>query len=132
MKVFVDTSAFYAGVCPQDIHHLAARKSLERLKDTGDLLATTNYVLLESASLIQRRESFQAAQTFLRETTRAFEVLWVDEPLHQQAISIWTQKSARDLSLVDCASFAAMKRLGIRQALAFDPHFARHGFEVIP
>lgn len=132
MKVFVDTSAFYAEVCPRDLHHGAAQEALEQLRESADGLVTTNYVLLESASLIQRRESFSAAQTFLAETTRTFEIVWVDGPLHKQAISLWVQKGSRELSLVDCTSFTAMKHTGIRRALAFDSHFAQHGFEVIP
>ena len=89
MRVFVDTSAFYAEVCPSDRHHSSAHEALERLEESNGRLATTNYVLLESASLIQRREGFSAAQTFLKETTRTFEIVWVDGPLHEQARSIW-------------------------------------------
>jgi predicted nucleic acid-binding protein len=34
----------------------------------------------------------------------------------------------RELSLVDCVSFACMRRLGITRALHFDRHFKEQGF----
>ena len=38
----------------------------------------------------------------------------------------------RQLSLVDCASFDIMRRLGLRDVFAFDPHFAEQGFRCLP
>ena len=38
----------------------------------------------------------------------------------------------RALSLVDCVSFAVMARAGLRQAFAFDDHFAERGFSCLP
>jgi predicted nucleic acid-binding protein len=36
------------------------------------------------------------------------------------------------LSLVDCASFEVMRRAGLREAFAFDAHFAASGFGLVP
>ena len=38
----------------------------------------------------------------------------------------------RKLSLVDCASFETMRRLGIQKVFTFDRHFADQGFQVLP
>jgi len=38
----------------------------------------------------------------------------------------------RQLSLVDCASFEAMRRHFITNPLTLDSHFAKQGFEVLP
>ena len=51
--------------------------------------------------------------------------------VHAVAVSALLAADRRRLSLVDCCSFQIMRRLGIRQALAYDQHFAEHGFEVI-
>ena len=36
------------------------------------------------------------------------------------------------LSGVDAVSFEVMRRAGVRAAFAFDDHFARFGFELLP
>ncbi len=132
MRVFVDTSAFYASLHAEDEHHSKAQRVLQEFRESGLKLVTTNYVLLESAGLIQRRKDFSEAHRFLSNATETLEIIWVDEILQRKAIAIWSEARARGLSLVDCASFAAMRQAGIRRALAFDRHFSRHGFEVIP
>jgi uncharacterized protein len=40
--------------------------------------------------------------------------------------------SRRDLSLVDCVSFEAMRRLRIDTVFCFDAYFAQQGFQVLP
>lgn len=132
MRVFTDTSAFYAWFLPEDAHHTAADKAFEHLEQMQAQLVTTNYILLECTSLIQRRHGFSYARSFLSKTIELLHVIWIDELLHKRAMGIWSESSRRDLSLVDCTSFAAMRQAGIRQALAFDPHFEAHGFEVVP
>jgi len=40
--------------------------------------------------------------------------------------------AARDLSLVDCVSFAIMRERNLDTAFAFDRHFTQQGFTCIP
>lgn len=132
MKVFIDTSAFYGSVNPDDLHHDSAREGLSQLEKSGAVLLTTNYILLECASLIQRRKGFPIAKAFLDKVDETVDILWIDERVYRESLRIWEKMQTRGLSLVDCASFAAMRHSGIRHVLAFDPHFAQQGFEVIP
>ena len=60
MNVFVDTSAIYAVFDRDDVNHPRARAAWEQLlRDSGSLL-TSNYVLLEAGTLLQRRLGLQA------------------------------------------------------------------------
>jgi len=131
VKVFIDTSAFYADLHVEDRQHHRAREFLAQLKESEFKLVTTNYVLLECTSLIQRRKDFTFAYGFLSEATQHLEVIWIDEQLQREAMVIWKQAGRRELSLVDCASFAAMKHARIHRVFAFDPHFTQYGFEVV-
>jgi len=131
LRVFVDTSAFYASLTPEDPHHQKARRFLQRLDEIHADLVTTNYILLECASLIQKRQGFSQAKTFLHDTSNIFEIIWVDKQLHEDAFAAWSKAQHRGLSLVDCVSFAAMKLEGIHKALAFDSDFHQQGFEVM-
>ena len=55
-------------------------------------------------------------------------VEWVDADLHAAGMAALLTAGRRDLSLVDCVSFACMRRLGITRALHFDRHFKEQGF----
>ena len=132
MKAFVDTSALYALMIPEDAHYQAAQACFEQLRLTEASLISTNYILLECASLIQRRQSFEAAQAFLIQATTLLDIVWVEKTHHEHAVVLWSKSSRRALSLVDCVSFWVMRDQGLRHAVAFDAHFQEAGFEVLP
>ncbi len=129
LKVLVDTSAFYALSVPEDAHHLIAHKTIPLLKDSE--VVTTNYVIVESLSLIQNRHGTKAAEEFLNRLLDTLEIAWIDPVLHKEALKLWKKAKTRRLSFVDCSSFAVMRSLGIRKAFAFDSHFTAQGFETL-
>lgn len=57
---------------------------------------------------------------------------WIGEEQHAAAIQTILTANRRNLSLVDCASFETMRRLGIETVFTFDEHFRDQGFKVIP
>ncbi|MFO0850353.1 MAG: hypothetical protein U0871_17605 [Gemmataceae bacterium] len=48
--------------------------------------------------------------------------------LEADAWQLWRSRLDKDWSLVDCASFAAMTRLGVVEAITADHHFDQAGF----
>jgi len=135
MVVFVDTSAFYAlldGVDPN--HGRATRFWAELMAANGDdsVLFTTNYVILETISLIQRRLGMDAVRAFQRNVIGSMTIVWLDETLHQVGVEQVLTANRRQLSLVDCTSFATMRSRGVTRAFAFDHHFAEQGFTLLP
>ena len=132
MKAFVDTSALYALMMPEDTHHQAAQACFESLQLSDAALVSTNYILLECASLMQRRQGFEAARDFLVQAMKLLDVVWIEKPQHEHAVTLWSKSGRRALSLVDCASFWVMREQGLRHAVAFDTHFQEAGFEILP
>lgn len=132
MRVFVDTSAFYALIVPEDAHHAAALACFEQLSRSQAVLQTSNYVLLECASLMQRRHGFEPARTFLTKTSSTVDVIWVGSREHQEAVALWTKAGSRKLSLVDCSSVAVMRQHALQHVVAFDAHFIQVGFTMLP
>ena len=59
-------------------------------------------------------------------------VFWVDEGAHRSAHHACLVSGRRELSLVDCVSFEAMRRLDLNDAFCFDNHFAEQGIRTIP
>jgi len=132
VKAFVDTSALYALMIPEDTHHGAAQTCFEELQLTEVSLVSTNYVLLECAALMQRRQGLEAARAFLSQAATLLDIVWVGRAHHEHAVTLWSKSNRRALSLVDCVSFSVMRDQGLRHVVAFDPHFHEAGFEVLP
>ncbi|HSN89791.1 MAG TPA: PIN domain-containing protein [Anaeromyxobacteraceae bacterium] len=127
-RVFVDTSAAYALLDAGDAAHARARRAFGRLRDREDALVTTSYVLVETCALVLRRLGLPALRTFREEFSPLLDVVWVDARLHDEALDLLLARRRASLSLVDAASFVAMRRAGIEEAFAFDRHFQEEGF----
>ena len=103
-----------------------------RLADVceGESLATSNLVVGETWSFLRRREGHHRAMMWLdrlHETARVT-LRRVTQEIEAEA---WTRLRVHDerpYSFVDATSFALMRRLGIRDAMAFDGDFAAAGF----
>lgn len=132
MRIFIDTSAFYALLDKDDSNHSKARKAWPALIKADNILVTTNYVLIESYALLQQRLGLDAIRDFQEDLVPLINIEFINAELHRAAISVLLTASRRDLSLVDCASFELMRSLGIKTAFAFDPHFREQGFVLIP
>lgn len=132
MKLFVDTSAFYALLDKDDTNHRRAAAGWQDIHSSGQATLTHNYVLVEITALVQRRLGIAAVQALSDELIRPVEVFWVTRELHQIAIASLLANRRRDLSLVDWVSFQVMRQLGLRTAFAFDPDFQGFGFSTVP
>jgi predicted nucleic acid-binding protein len=125
--IFLDTSAIYALADKADPNHITAYKKFDLASKSGEIFLLHNYVLVESAALLQARLGLQAALLFL-EDAQAFEVEWVDLDLQQEAVRELKKIGKRGISLVDCTSFLVMRRRDVKKAFAFDPDFHDQGF----
>jgi predicted nucleic acid-binding protein len=130
--IFIDTSAFYALLDADDAGHAAAKGAWIELVQGDALLVTSNYVLVETCALLQNRLGLDAVRVFQEEIVPLLEVRWIDAVLHQAAASAHLAAGRKGLSLVDCASFEAMRQGGMRTAFTLDRHFRDQGFETLP
>ncbi len=93
---------------------------------------THSYVLAEFVALAQVRGlPRQKALTFVRNLPLhpLVEVVWVDESLHNQALTLLDARPDKDYSLCDAVSFVLMKERHITEALTSDHHFEQEGFK---
>ena len=132
MTVFVVSSGLYATLDRDDTFHPQARERWGRLLTAGEPLMITNYILVESVALVQRRLGMEALQALVDDMVPVLQVEWITAEDHEQALSAVLSANRRDLSLVDCTSFHVMRRLGLKAAFAFDKHFRRQGFSTAP
>ena len=130
MTVFVDTSALYALMDRDDRNHKAARDKWIKLLEAGEVLLTTSYVVVETTALVQHRLGLDAVRTLLDDILGVVEIRFVEADLHKAAVASLLSARQRGLSLVDCASFQAMRDLDIGIAFTFDRHFRQQGFRL--
>jgi len=131
--VFIDSSAIYAYLARDDQNHTRSLATFKDLVTQGVDLLTTNYVLLETTALVQKRLGLDAVRTFQREfAPMVRRVDWVSEHDHLGAMEALLLAGRRKLSLVDCVSFQYMRKFGLTTAFTFDDHFREQGFTVVP
>jgi len=131
MRIFVDTSAFYALLDMDDVNHNRAKKTWSQILNPENTFVSSNYVLVESFALLQSRLGVSAVRTFQEDIIPLIMIEFVDQETHRSAVASLLSASKRWLSLVDCVSFEVMRILGIQSAFAFDPHFKEQGFSPI-
>ena len=130
--ILVDTSAFYALMDGEDAYHVRAVEWWEKEQLCEGYLGTTNYIVLETMTLLQARLGMPAVRTFRDAVLPVMRQEWIDEETHGRSVSAFTGGERRGPSLVDFSSFETMRRLGVRSAFTFDRHFRQYGFETVP
>ena len=132
MRLFIDTSVLYALLDGDDTNHAKAKKAWSKIIQPENTVVTSNYVLVETFTLVQSRLGLEAARGFQEDLVPILHVEFVTSAIHRLGVAALLSASRRGLSLVDCVSFEVMRDLGIKTAFAFDAHFREQGFEVIP
>ena len=130
MNVFIDTSALVALLDADEARHGEAGLIWKDLLGRGASVVTTNYVLVETYALTQRRLGSAAVRVLTDDLLPVIEVEWIGRDLHERAVSALIAANRRDLSLVDAVSFEVMRGRGLAQAFAFDQHFEEAGFSL--
>jgi predicted nucleic acid-binding protein len=127
--IFLDTSAIYAMADKADPNHVIACSKFDLALKSKETFLLHNYILAESAALLQARLGLQSAILFLNDA-KAFEIEWVNLVLHHEALKELERIARRGISFIDCASFVVMRRKSIHTAFAFDTDFQDQGFSI--
>jgi predicted nucleic acid-binding protein len=128
--MFVDTSALYALLDRDDESHGRAAEAFAAHR--GHELLTHSYVVVECVALAQSRLGMAPTRQLLDGLLAAVLVQLVTAQLHAMAVAALLASGSRRVSLVDRVSFAFMRERGLDRAFAFDRHFRREGFALVP
>lgn len=137
MLVFVDSSALKANYDAGDDYHNEAAELMTKIaaRETEvTSFLTTDYVLDEAVTLTRFAHSHRKAVELAEATlaSKFMRIVYSDEDLFSDGMSIFKQHSDKEWSLTDCVSFATMRKYGLRTAFTFDAHFKQFGFATIP
>lgn len=129
--IFVDSSAWYAFHVEDDENHAAARDFLRTLQEgRHGRLVTSDYILDETITLLRLRVGASIAAQFARTILGSMTtlLLWIDQPIFDNALRRLEQHADKRWSFTDCTTFSIMEQLHIQDAFAFDHNFAEAGF----
>lgn len=90
-----------------------------------------DYVLAEFVALANvRRLPRMPSLEFVTDLldTPDISIVWVNEPLHREAVSLLQARRDKTYSLCDAVSFVLMRSSGFVDALTTDRHFDQEGF----
>ena len=126
--IFVDTSFWVALRNRRDASHGLARSLLA--KHAAEPLLTSNHIRGETWTFLRRRAGHRSAVDFLDSIDRSprLRLVFASEDVERAALRWLRRHDEREYSFVDAISFALMRSLRIRDALAFDGDFAAAGF----
>lgn len=133
--IFVDTSAFKAVFDRGDDFHQKALHFWETARKERKIWITSNFILDETYTLIRVRMGKKAWLGFYQDLLesgamiRIFRITVGDE---KEALRYFENLPGKDLSFTDCTSFALMRRLDLKEVFAFDEHFPKAGFNLLP
>jgi predicted nucleic acid-binding protein len=131
VTVFIDTSAFLALLDASEQNHVIAQRIWIQLVEQSMQMFCTNYVVSETVALVQNRLGMNQLRAFHENVFPFLNVIWVDEALHDAGMTAVLIANRRQLSLVDCVSFAAMHQSMLDTIFVFDSHFAEQSFNVL-
>ena len=130
MSVFVDTSALIAFMVQDDKFYDDSCNIFNKLLSEKTIILSSNYVLLETMSLLNSRIGIEAIKVLKNDILPVIKTYWIDEDIHNYCINIQIASNRKTISFVDYTSFEIMRRLGIVHAFTFDNHFKEMGFKV--
>ncbi len=129
---FLDTSALLALLDGDEGNHTACAEAWRALLAADECFVTTNYVLIETFALVQRRLGLNALRVLCADFLPLIETIWLDKKTHEAAVGALLTAARRKLSLVDCVSFEVMRQQGVGKAFTLDRHFEEQGFVCTP
>jgi predicted nucleic acid-binding protein len=132
-EIFVDTSGFYAMLVRDDDRHEAADRCLHEARRRRRRFVTSDYVLVETATLLKARGYVHLLQRFFEtlQNSQAFRIEWTDPDRFHGTQAFFLKHSDQEWSFTDCLSFLIMRELRLRDALTKDRHFQPAGFVVL-
>lgn len=135
-SIFLDTGFLIALEAADDSQHQIAVSHWREITRLNPLprLITTSFILSEVATFFNSRgrhaKAVEIGERLMN--SRSVRFLFIEEEVIHKAWRYFVRHEDKSYSLVDCTSFVVMEDLGLREALAFDKHFAQAGFARTP
>ena len=132
--ILVDASAWVALFLPEDTHHPAAQREWDQIKASAEPMATTDYLIDETLTVMERRlnraSAILAGEGLL--ATPRLTRLPITVEIFEAAWTLYRSPEGAGLSFTDCTSVAAMRSAGAAAIFTFDRGFRKTGVQIRP
>lgn len=125
-QLLFDSDFFVGWVFAADTHHRTVERLLQSVQEQNLHPLTTNWVLLETATVLSHRKNQQLAIDFLDHIERInFPVVTITEALQEKALLLFRSQTRKGTSTTDCGNVAVMRELGIEHIASFDKAYSK-------
>ncbi|MEK7540103.1 MAG: PIN domain-containing protein [Patescibacteria group bacterium] len=132
MIIFVDASAFISSLVSNQSHHVKAKQIASKLEEQGAILITSSMIIGEVLTVLNMRDGKELTLDFgERIRNNDLEIVHPSPDHFETAWNIFKREKNKNVSFVDCMSFALIKTFKIQTAFSFDKQFLHRGFEVL-
>lgn len=133
MSVFVDTWGWLKLRDRRETGHERVVSYFHRVLKDEEVVYTTDYVLVETVTLLFKRLPFEKAWEGYWQIESAcrngfLEIEWIGRDRFDRSLELRRRYSDKpDISFTDLTSMVVMDELGLRDVLTGDDHFAHVG-----
>jgi len=128
----MDTGAFFAILDSGDEFHKESKDTFLMLIGDKEMFHSSNYIIIETMVLVQNRLGLNALRAFQDDIVPIINIHWVDERIHNIAVSSLLIARRKNISFIDYTSFELMRLLGLKKVFTFDKHFEEQSFKLLP
>lgn len=134
MRLFADTGGWIALFNPRDKYHASAQQGIAHAVERDVTFITTDYVLDEVMTNLQRAVNHAVAEGAVRWLLQQprIRLLFIYEEIWDEAWHLFQRYDDKEFSFTDCTSFAVMQQHKLRDAFGYDHHFEQMGFRRWP
>lgn len=132
-SVFLDTSFSIATAIAKDEFHERAVNLADKIKADNIQIITTQPVILEIGNALSKLKYRQSAVGIIQrlDSDPDVSIISLTDELYGEGFKLFSNRSDKEWSLVDCISFVVMRERGITDALTADEHFIQAGFRAL-
>jgi uncharacterized protein len=129
--VFLDAVGLVALWNRSDQWYAAATTAFDGIEAANRPCLTTPYVLTECGNTASRRRFRENVVLARRSLEADSSLIWPTDQDWADAWAEYERGRPGDPGIVDCISFAVMRRLGLTEAFTNDQHFTAAGFTTL-
>lgn len=127
----VDSDTFVALFLPDDALAPTVQQLFRDIEANHQNIATTNWVVAETATVLSNRDSQKTAINFLTMIDEGeIPVLAISEALERTTQQIFRSQKKKGTSMIDCSNIATAQYYEVPNLLSFDRFYRRFGFQV--